>query len=62
MMTKQEIMEEKREAMRRERLNEYFNGILRGLLAETQEESMARFRREVGMNTPKNSAKYLTTL
>ena len=61
-MNKYEILEEKREEARRERLDAYFNGVLAELLAQSQEESWARFRREIGMNSAKNSAKYLTIM
>lgn len=59
-MNKYEILEEQREEKRRERLDAYFNAWILELLAQSQEESMARFRREVQINSCKARAKYLT--
>ena len=59
-MNKYEILEEQREEKRRERLDAYFNAWIMELLAQSQEESMARFRREVKINSCKAYTKYLT--
>ncbi len=61
-MNKYEILEEKREEIRRERLDAYFNAVLAELLAQSQEESLARFRREVRVNSYEARAKYLTIM
>lgn len=61
-MNKYEILEEKREEMRRERMDAYFNAVLAELLTQSQEESVARFRREVRINSCQACAKYLTIM